>query len=114
MGVLFGQYRELPEVVTKVATAAGNWLKIETSARALGMGGAYVAVGEGVSAIPYNASGIAFLGGKEVYYTQAQYLAGITHGVLGYGQRLSGSDYVGVLFILFRFGSHGGNDGELS
>jgi len=101
VGCVYGQYRQLPEVVTKVATAAGNWLKIETSARAIGMGGAYVAAGEGVSAIPYNASGIAFLRGREVYYTQTQYLAGITHGVLGYGQRLSGSDYVGVhLFYL--------------
>ena len=37
-GLAFGQYRDIPEVVTKVATSAANWLKLETSARAIGMG----------------------------------------------------------------------------
>ena len=36
---LFGQYRSIPDVVTKVATSAGSFLKLETSARAIGMGG---------------------------------------------------------------------------
>ena len=35
---LYGQYRDIPEVVTKVATSTANWLKLETSARAIGMG----------------------------------------------------------------------------
>ena len=34
----FGQFRDIPEVVTKVATSTANWLKLETSARAIGMG----------------------------------------------------------------------------
>ena len=34
LGFLQGQYRDIPEVVTKVATSAANWLKLETSARA--------------------------------------------------------------------------------
>ena len=38
LGFLQGQYRDIPEVVTKVATSAANWLKLETSARAIGMG----------------------------------------------------------------------------
>ena len=42
---VFGQYRDIPEVVTKVATSTANWLKLETSARAIGMGGAHVASG---------------------------------------------------------------------
>ena len=40
--MLHGQYRDFPDVVTKVATAAGNWLKLETDARAMAMGGAFV------------------------------------------------------------------------
>ena len=43
------QYRDIPDVVTKVATATANWLKIETGVRAIGMGGAYTAVGDDVS-----------------------------------------------------------------
>ena len=53
---VFGQYRDIPEVVTKVATATANWLKLETSARAIGMGGAHVASGRGIAGIPYNLS----------------------------------------------------------
>ena len=59
--MLFGQYRDIPDVVTKVATSAGGFLKLETSARAIGMGGSFVASGRGVSGIPYNPSSIAYI-----------------------------------------------------
>ena len=36
ISTVFGQYRDIPEVVTKVATSTANWLKLETSARAIG------------------------------------------------------------------------------
>ena len=54
-------YREIPDVVTKVATSVGNWLKLETDARAVGMGGAQVAAGEGVSALSYNPASIGLI-----------------------------------------------------
>ena len=59
--IMLGQYRDIPDVVTKVATAAGGFLKLETSARAIGMGGAQVASGRGVSGIPYNPASLAFI-----------------------------------------------------
>ena len=61
-------YREIPDIVTKVGTSVGNWLKLETDARAVGMGGAQVAAGEGVSAISYNPASIAFMNGTQLYY----------------------------------------------
>ena len=79
---LLGQYRDIPDVVTKVATSAGGFLKLETSARAIGMGGSFVASGRGVSGIPYNPSSIAYIEKSEAYFSQVSYLAGITHGVL--------------------------------
>ena len=98
---LYGQYRSIPDVVTKVATAAGSFLKLETSARAIGMGGAHVASGRGVSGIPYNPSSVAYIERNEAYFSQVQYLADITHGVLTYGTRLSSSDFIGLhLFYL--------------
>ena len=100
-GILFSQGGDIPEVVTKVATAAGNWLKIETSARAIGMGGAYVAAGEGINGIPYNPASIAYIKNSEGYYSRSNYLAGITHNVMSYGVRFGSSDYFGVhLFYL--------------
>lgn len=98
---LRAQYADLPDVVTKVATTSGNWLKIETGARGLGMGGAQVAAGMGVSGIPYNPASVAFIEGSEAYYGKSNYLAGISHNVLAYGTRFTGSDYVGIhLFYL--------------
>ena len=101
IGILFGEGGDIPEVVTKVATASCNWLKIETSARAVGMGGAYVAAGEGMNGVPYNPASIAYIKGSEGYYSRSNYLAGITHNVMSYGVKFGGSDYLGVhLFYL--------------
>ena len=99
--LLLGQFRDIPDVVTKVATAAGSFLKLETSARAIGMGGSFVASGRGVSGIPYNPSSIGFIEKREAYFSQVNYLAGITHGVLTYGTRLGPSNFLGLhLFYL--------------
>ena len=99
---LLGQYRDIPDVVTKVATSAANWLKIESGARSIGMGGSQVASGIGISAIPYNPSCVTYLKGEqEVYYSKVNYLAGITHNTIAYGRKISFSDYIGVhLFYL--------------
>tara|TARA_Y100001934_G_scaffold209226_1_gene247530 strand:+ start:98 stop:1123 length:1026 start_codon:yes stop_codon:yes gene_type:complete len=97
----YSQYRDIPEVVTKVATSTANWLKVETGVRAIGMGGAFVAAGKGISAVPYNPSGIGFLGQSEAYYSKSNFLAGISHNVLGYGRKLTSQDFVGLhLFYL--------------
>ena len=99
--LIFAQYRSIPDVVTKVATAAGGFLKLETSARAIGMGGSFVASGRGVSGIPYNSSSIAFIQKSEAYFSQVKYLAGINHGVITYGTRMSPSDFIALhLFYL--------------
>ena len=69
LGFLFGQYRDIPDVVTKVATSGANWLKIESGARGIGMGGSQVASGMGVSAIPYNPASITYLNkNQEIMY----------------------------------------------
>ena len=91
----FGQYRDIPEVVTKVATSTANWLKLETSARAIGMGGAHVASGRGIAGIPYNPASVAFIESSEAYFSSVNYLAGIQHGVLSYGRKMGPSDFVG-------------------
>ena len=69
-GLAFGQYRDIPEVVTKVATSAANWLKLETSARAIGMGGSHVASGRGVAGIPYNPASVSFVKDQEGWSLQ--------------------------------------------
>ena len=85
-----------PEVVSKVGTAAANWLKLESGARAIGMGGAHVAAGNGISSIPYNPASLGFVRGSQLYYSKSNYVAGITHSVLSYGTQLTATDYFAI------------------
>lgn len=89
------------ESVTKVATSAANWLKIDSGVRGISMGGSQVASGRGIAGMHYNPASIAFIKGSEVFFTQSTYLAGITHKTLGYATKVSPTDYVGLhLFYL--------------
>jgi len=90
-----------PDAVTKVGTSAANWLKVESGTRGIAMGGSQVASGRGISGAYYNPASIAFIEASEVYYSKSNYLAGITHNTIGYGTRLSSTDYFGLhLFYL--------------
>ena len=87
--------------VTKVATSAANWLKIESGVRGISMGGSQVASGRGMTGVHYNPASVAFIKGSEVFYSKSSYLAEISHNTLAYGTRLSTTDYFGVhLFYL--------------
>ncbi len=99
--LVFGQYRDIPDIVTNVAQSAGNWLKLETNPRAVGLGGSFVASGRGIGAVSYNPASIAFIEGEESYVFRTQYVADITHNVVSYGRKMSSSDFVGFhLFYL--------------
>ena len=84
------------DVVTKVATAAANWLKLETGTRAIGMSGAYTAAGDDVSGIPYNPASVAFIDNQQAFLSQTKYIADISYSVLGYGRNMSGTDFLGL------------------
>ena len=99
--IVLSQEVNPPEAVTKVATCAANWLKIESGVKGISMGGSQVASGSGISGIFYNPASIAFTKSSEVYYSKSYYLAGISHNTLGYVTQVSSSDYLGLyLFYL--------------
>ena len=93
---LLAEIRNIPDIVTKVGTCAGNWLKLETGTRAIGMGGAHVAAGNGIYAAPYNPASIGFISGSETFFSRTNYVAEITHNVLGYATKLTPTDFIGV------------------
>ena len=95
----FSFSEESPDVVSKVGTSAANWLKLESGARAIGMGGAHVAAGNGVSSIPYNPASLGFVQGSQLYYSKSNYVADITHSVLSYGTQLTGTDYIALHYF---------------
>ena len=101
-GIVFCQENpDPPDAVTKVATSAANWLKVESGVRGIGMGGSQVASGRGIAGTYYNPASIAFIDQSEVYYSKSNYLAGITHNTIGYGTKLTSTDYFGLhLFYL--------------
>jgi len=86
-------YSDDSDAINKVATSAANWLKLETGTRAIGMGGAHVAAGNGISSIPYNPASLGFVKGSQLYYSKSNYVAGITHSVIAYGTQLTATDY---------------------
>ena len=91
--------------VTKVATAAANWLKLETGTRAIGMGGAFTSIGSGIVGIPYNPASVAFIKNQEGFLSKTSYVADINYHVLGYGRNLSGIDYVALHIFFLDSGS---------
>ena len=93
---LYAENASPPDIVTKVATCAANWLKLETGTRAIGMGGAYTAAARGISGTPYNPASIAFIDNQQAFLSQTKYVADITYNVIGYGRNMSGTDFIGV------------------
>ena len=105
LSISYGQEDSSPDVVTKVATCAANWLKLETGTRAIGMGGAYTAAANDISGIPYNPASVAFINNQSAFLSQTQYVADITYSVMGYAQNLTGEDFVGVHIFSLDSGS---------
>ena len=97
--------QENPDAVTRVATSAANWLKIETGTKAIGMGGAYTAVGGGIVGVPYNPASLTFVKNQEGFLSTTEYFAGITHNVLGYATNMSGVDFASVHIFFLDSGS---------
>jgi hypothetical protein len=54
-------------VLLAAAPASANFLEVETGARAMGMGGAFVAVADDVTALHWNPAGLADLDGIQVF-----------------------------------------------
>ena len=90
-----------PDAVSRVATSAANWLKIETGTKAIGMAGAYTSMPGGLSGVPYNPSSVTFVKNQEGFFSTTKYFADISHNVLGYASNMSGVDFASAhIFFL--------------
>lgn len=97
----YGSTEDKPDIVTRVATSISNWLKIETGTRAIGMGGAFTSIGAGLIGIPYNPASLSFVKKQEAFLSTTQYVAGISHNVIGYATNMSGVDFASMhIFFL--------------
>lgn len=83
--------------ITKVGTTAGQFLKINPGARALGMGGAFAAVSDDIYAGFYNPAGVALIeGGGEVTFNHAEWLADVSYDYASGSLNLGG---MGTIFV---------------
>jgi hypothetical protein len=81
--------------ITKVGTTTAQFLKIEVGARAIGMGGAFVAVANDATSLYWNPAGIALSTSNEVHLMHANWLAGTNF------------DFAAIVLPLGTFGSLG-------
>jgi len=95
---LFGTDRGLAG--NRAGTVSAQFLKIPTSARAIGMGGASVAVADGVNSIAYNPAGILSVGNIGVGMTYTSWFADIQHSYVGAVKSLPGIGSIGVGLVL--------------
>lgn len=84
--------------VTKVGTTAAKFLSIPVGARALGMGGAFVALANDASAMYWNPGGLAQLTGTEALFTHANWVADLKFNYGGVALPVMGFGTVGVNF----------------
>jgi hypothetical protein len=72
----------------KVGTTGAQFLELGVSARSMGMGGAFTAIADDVSAVYYNPAGLTSLLGTEVMMTYVDMPAGVQFGALAAGMPL--------------------------
>lgn len=69
----------------KVGTTGAQFLELGVSARAMGMGEAFTAVADDISAVYYNPAGLTSLWGRESMATYIQMPADINYGFVAFG-----------------------------
>lgn len=69
--------------MTNVATTAAPFLEVGVGSRAIGMGGAFVAVANDVSALYWNPAGLCRIGQTEAVFERVDWLADISFNFLG-------------------------------
>lgn len=81
-------------------TVGEQFLKLGTNARAISMGGAQVAVAEGVSSIAYNPAGILAVENYGFGATYTAWFADIQHSFVGVAKNLPGIGAIGASLTL--------------
>ena len=89
-------YGQIITDVSKVGTTGAQFLKIEAGARAIAMGGAFVAVDNDATALYWNPSGIARLPKSELVLIHTKWLADISFNYVGLVLPLSSVDAIGI------------------
>lgn len=88
----------------KVGTVGAQFLKIGMGARAVGMGEAFAAVGNDVSALFWNPAGLTGVKNNSLFLARAEWLADIDYTAAGFAKNIPGVGTVGVSFASLNSG----------
>lgn len=88
------------QLVFSAGTTALQFLKINTSAKVMGIGETFTAIGDDVNSIHYNPAGLSFMKEKQLTLSHLEYIQGIRYSNIAYAQRT-------------RYGTFGGSLGYL-
>ncbi len=66
-----------PQPSTAISKYAGEFLSLGVGARPMGMGGAYVAISDGASAIYWNPAGLANTARRQILFMHAESFGGL-------------------------------------
>ncbi|MBO6576024.1 MAG: PorV/PorQ family protein [Rhodothermales bacterium] len=95
----FGEEGDGTKTITKVATTSAQFLKLGVGARAIGLGGTFVAEASDLSAMYWNPAGLSRMGGSGVQFNHTQYLADINYSVAAFGFNLGAIGSIGASLI---------------
>ncbi|MCH8244883.1 MAG: PorV/PorQ family protein [Bacteroidetes bacterium] len=92
------------DTITKVGTTSAQFLKIGVGARAIALGGSFVAEANDLSALYWNPAGLAHLQGGAVDLSHTQYLADINYNYAAFGLNLGNMGTVAASLIFLDSG----------
>jgi len=93
------------ENVSKVGTTAAPFLSIEVGARAIGMGGAFVAISDDISSLYWNPAGLARLSTTgEATFNHTDWILDVKHDYAAVGLSLGSFGALGLSFSALTMG----------
>ena len=103
VGIAFLLVPQLIWAQAKVGTAGAQFLELGVSARAIGMGDAFLAISDDASAVYYNPAGLTQMVEREAMLTHVSYLADINYDFAALGIP-AWSGVVGLAFYMLDAG----------
>ena len=73
------------KTITKVGTTAAQFMKLGVGARAIALGGTFVAQADDLSALYWNPAGLSNISGGAVQFSHTEYLADISYNYAAFG-----------------------------
>lgn len=89
---------------SKVGTTAAPFLKIGVGARAIALGGNFVALADDPSALYWNPAGITGLSGMSISGTHTEWFAGITHDAVNFTAPITRNSTIGIDLLYLNSG----------